>query len=224
MISVIVPVHSRASNLQSIKKSIASSFSSVELIIVINNKDLVDTIVPTDSCEKVIVSDRKGRGYAFVKGAQEARGDIMLLLHSDTMLPSKWDETIAKVMGDGRIVGGAFSLSYDMPSLYLKMLVLVSDLFIRLTGEVWGDRAIFVRSEILRQCLTDIDVPLFEDVRLLKYMRKCGGIIMLKEKVVTSADSFRKYGIIGYCWRIVVCRMWYAFGGDPQRIYNYYYS
>jgi glycosyltransferase involved in cell wall biosynthesis len=223
-ISVIVPIHDKAPKLQAIKESIAASSYPVELIIVVNEKDPIVWNAPTLSHERVIISKRVGRGYAFVKGAEKALGKITLLLHSDTVLPQKWDDAIMKAIGDGRIIGGAFSLSYDVPSLYLKTMIRVSDLFIRLTGEIWGDRAIFIRSDILRQCLAAIDVPLFEDVRLSKCMRDRGEVAVLKENVVTGADNFRKNGMIGHHWRVVKCRLWYALGGDPRDIYEYYYS
>jgi len=173
-ISVIVPIYTKAPRLQAIKESIVASSYPVELIIVVNEKSRVSWIAPTLSRERIVISERVGRGYAFAKGAEKARGEITLLLHSDTILPQKWDDAIMKAMSDERIIGGAFSLSYDVPSLYLKTMIRASDLFIRLTGEIWGDRAIFIRSDILRQCLAVIDVPLFEDVRLSKCMRDWG--------------------------------------------------
>ena len=165
-----------------------------------------------------------GRGGAFVRGAQEVEGDVVLLLHSDTVHPLKWDEAIARALEDGQIVGGAFSLSYDVSSLYLKLLIFMSNAFVRLTGEMWGDRAIFVRTEVLQQCLTLMDVPLLEDVRLSKCMNGCGKAIVLREKVVTSADGFRREGMVRHAWRALKCRLWYALGGDLERMYEYYYS
>jgi glycosyltransferase involved in cell wall biosynthesis len=223
-ISVIVPVHGNASKLQAIMDSIASSSSRVELIIVIDNKELVGKIPPTDSRARVVVSTKIGRGHAFVKGARGARGDIVLLLHSDTVLPSKWDEAILKAMADRRIVGGAFSLSYDVHNRYLELMSQISDLFARLTGEVWGDRAIFVRGEVLGRCLDAMEIPLMEDVRLSRCMRRCGGIVVLKDRVITSADNFRRNGMLGHHWRVLMCRFWYAMGRDPQRLFEYYYS
>ena len=51
-----------------------------------------------------------------------------------------------------------------------------------------------------------------------------GEIVVLKEKVITGADNFRKNGMIGHHWRVVRSRLWYALGGDPEDIYEYYYS
>jgi len=223
-ISVVVPVHRKISRLSEIRKVIYYSPQTVELIIVINNNELEEVIKPENSFEKVVISEKIGRGYAFIKGIMEAQEDIVLLLHSDTLLPKNWDKAIKNALENDQIVGGGFSMSFDRHSYYLKLLVYLSYIRFRLTGEISGDRAIFARSEILKKCLCVMDVPLFEDVRLSKFMRKFGSTIILKEKVVTSADSFRKNGMLGHLWRIVKCRLLYVLGVDLEKIYQYYYS
>lgn len=219
-----MPVHRKDSRLSAIRESVVPASTPIELIIVINNKKLVGTIRSEGPRERVVVSDRMGRGYAFVRGVMEARGDIVLLLHSDTVLPSKWDGAITHALDSGRASFGAFSLSYDIPSLYLKTLILLSDIFFHLTGEIWGDRAIFARSEILRQCVKVMDVPLLEDVRLSECLRRKGRTIVLKEKVVTSAEGFLTKGMFRHAWRALKCRLLYALGASPQLMYDYYYE
>lgn len=224
LISVIVPIHRGDSKLQAIREAIAPSSTPTELIIVINNKELEGTIRPEGPNERVVVSERMGRGHAFVRGTIESSGDVVILLHSDTVLPPKWDSAIAKALDDDGAVGGAFSLSYDIPSLYLRALIFMSDLFTRLSGEVWGDRAIFARREALEGCLAAMDVPLLEDVRLSKCMRGRGKVIVLKEKVVTSAEGFMTQGRVRHAWKALRCRLLYALGASPQRLFDYYYK
>jgi hypothetical protein len=89
---------------------------------------------------------------------------------------------------------------------------------------MWGDRALFARTADLRECLPALDVPLFEDVRLSKALRKRGKLVLLDETVVTSAEHFRRNGPLTQSLRIFKARLWYALGGDTQRIYDYYYS
>jgi glycosyltransferase involved in cell wall biosynthesis len=203
---------------------IARSSRTVELILVINNKELGEVITPENAVEKVVVSERTGRGFAFIEGIAQAQGDVVLLLHSDTLLPNEWDAAIENALNNDRVVGGGFSLAFDSDSLYLKLLAYVADIRFHLTGEMMGDRAIFARSEILRKCLPVMDVPIFEDVRLSRRMRTYGATTLLKDHVVTSADAFRKNGMFRHLWRIVQSRLWYALGVDLERIFRYYYS
>jgi cellulose synthase/poly-beta-1,6-N-acetylglucosamine synthase-like glycosyltransferase len=171
----------------------------------------------------VVVSERRGRGHALVRGAKEAGGDIVLFLHSDTILPSGWDREFRGILEDDRVVGGGFSLSFDSPDIKMRALAMLSDLWLRMTGHVWGDRAMFVRAEALRDAVGAMDVPIFEDVRLSQQMRGMGMVVISPLKVVTSGEAFRRNGVLRQLWTIVKCHYWYIIGWDPVMIFERYY-
>lgn len=224
VISVIVPVHEDTTKLMQIRKSVRSSTVTAELIIVLNRPDLVDKITAEGRFEKVVHASRVGRGYAFAEGARLAKGEISLLLHSDTHLPDTWDSAIVKAMSDPKTSGGAFSRSFDDSSAYLRLLLPLGSFFTWMLGDVWGDRGVFLRTQILLECLPALDVPIMEDVRLGRCIRDHGRVRLLRERVITSADAFRKYGKIRHTIRFLKCRVWYALGGDLDQIFDYYYS
>ena len=221
---MITPVHSRQHKLGEIRKSLDSATIPIELIIVLNNSKLVHHIRPNTCEEIVVVCSRRGRGYPFLKGIYEAKGNISLLLHSDTVLPPGWDTAILTALEDDRVVGGGFSLSYENSTPSLEIVSWLSNLWVWLSGELYGDRAIFVRSNTLKQCLAALKVPIFEDLRLKQCMQKQGETVLLGQKVKTSAEKYRKYGLLGYILRIWLVRIWYTLGTDLRRIYAAYYS
>jgi uncharacterized protein len=220
-ISVVVPVHRADLPLQQIQDTVVAR-DGVELIIVLNGEAVGLAVPPMDK-QQVISSPRRGRGYALVKGAEAAHGEAALFLHSDTALPDSWETEVRRILGDGRVAGGAFSLSFDTPLHSMKAMALLSDLWLAITGHVWGDRAMFVRSEVLQQCISQMEVPIFEDVRLSRQLRRRGRVEISPEKVVTSWDAFRRHGVLGHLWVIVKCHYWYLIGWEPQRIYERYY-
>ena len=224
LISVVIPIHSRKHSLDQIRKVLHSTNKPIQIILVVNNPDLNDQIIPQKSNELVLISSRKGRGFAFLKGIECVTGNITMLLHSDTIPPRGWDQAIISALEDPQVVGGGFSLSYDTPNPYLEVISWVGNQWSRISGVLYGDRALFVRSHILRRCLSFLEVPLFEDLRLARCMRKHGRVVILKEKVETSAEKYRKHGYIQYIGRIWFCQTWYTLGGSPFQIYNFYYS
>ncbi|MHA2386706.1 MAG: hypothetical protein ACXAEE_10910, partial [Candidatus Thorarchaeota archaeon] len=117
-----------------------------------------------------------------------------------------------------------FSMAYETSDPFLEFICWFSNQWARLTGEIYGDRGMFIRSHILRRCSSVLEVPLFEDMRLAQCMRDHGRVVLLNEKVVTSAEGYRKHGMWQYIGRVWRSRIWYALGVSTFRIYDYYYS
>lgn len=224
IISVIVPVVADRPELGQIRNAVASGTVPSELILVVPTSSQFAPLGGQGENEKVVSSAKGGRGASFVSGIVSAKGEVALLLHSDTLLPEGWDRAIIRALDNRGVVGGAFSRDFDDPSVFFKVVSVVGWLLAHTVHEVWGDRAIFVRTELLRRWTADLDIPLFEDVVLSEHMRSAGRIVFLKERVTTSADAFRRNGKLGHFWRIIRSRAWYSFGGDPQLICSYYYS
>ena len=222
--SVIIPVHRESPGIAEVKRAVHAARSPLELLMVLNDPSLASSITSEGPSEKVVHCGRRGRGYAMLHGVRMAQGEFVLLLHSDTVLPAGWDAAILRAMEDPRVAGGGFHMTFDKSSPWLDFIVRFSDMQVRLGLAMWGDRAAFARAAVLKQCLQSLDVPLFEDVRMSKALRRHGRLAFLDERVVTSAEHFRRNGQYRQTGRIIAARTWYAFGGDPGRIYDYYYS
>ncbi|MFW9909373.1 MAG: glycosyltransferase [Candidatus Thorarchaeota archaeon] len=224
MISVVSPFHTRNHKLPQIRKALSSASVPIQFILVLNNPELANSIKSENSNELIVVAPRKGRGFAFLEGIKKAAGSIILLLHSDTVLPEGWDQAILNAMKDANVVGGGFSLTYNTPRPYLELGIWVMNQWFRISGELFGDRAIFIRFQVLKRCLSILEVPLFEDLRLAQCMHKFGRVVLLSEKVETSAKKLSDLGFLRYFGNFPLCRLWYALGGSPSHIYNAYYS
>ncbi|MHA1905189.1 MAG: glycosyltransferase [Candidatus Thorarchaeota archaeon] len=223
LISVIIPFHSTNHKLPQIRKALSSATASIQSILVLSNPELAKNISPENSSELVVVAPRKGRGFAFLEGIANVTGTITMLLHSDTIPPHGWDQAILAAMKDTNVVGGGFSLAYALLKPHLELGNWILNQWFRISGELYGDRAMFIRSHILRRCLQVLEVPLFEDLRLTQCMHNYGRVVLLKEKVETSPASFRKIGLLRYIGNFWLCRFWYALGGSPFQIYDAYY-
>ena len=224
MISVVTPIHSSKHRIPQIRRALSTAKVPIQFIMVLDNPELQTKITPKTSNEHVVVSPRTGRGFAFLQGLKRIAGSITLFLHSDTIPPPNWDQAILTALQNPRVVGGGFSLSYDTPTPSYDLVIWAVNMVFRVSKEFYGDRAIFIRSDILRRCMHVLEVPLFEDVRLVKCMQNHGRVKLLKEKVITSTEAFRQQGFIRYLTKYLLCRSWYALGGSPFKIFNVYYS
>jgi glycosyltransferase involved in cell wall biosynthesis len=222
MISVIIPVHKECLQLALLRKMVNVE-KGAELIFVVQNQIPFYPEKNTDN-EFFVFSDKKGRGNNLMLGLNMAQGDIIFIVHADTILPDNWYETITACMKKEGAVGGGFHLKFDKTNNFLNLLIWLSDCLYYFTGEMWGDRAIFIRSDLIKVNTEVINVPIMEDVRLSRFMRKTGKVKMLKECIVTSSDTFLRRGIFMHTYKILRCRLLYAFGADLNKIYDSYYS
>jgi glycosyltransferase involved in cell wall biosynthesis len=221
-ISVVVPLHASVENVKVIRAMVGTASAAVEAIYVVDTM-LREAMPPAEDDETIIFFENRGRGYNFKEGAQYARGDVIVFLHADTELPGGWDDAIQEALRDDQVIGGAFSLRFNPDSLFLRLVVTGSNMLIRLVGRYSGDRAIFIRAQLMQEHLDVLDVPLMEDTELSIFMRQHGETVLLPEEVVTSAATFIQHGLIHNTLRIIKCSLWYAVGGDLQDIYDYYY-
>lgn len=222
-ISVIVPIHIKNDKIDEVRKSIFYATTPIEVIYVVE-KNLSDIFIKTDSFEKIVKIENKGRGFIFIEGIRNSKGKIILFLHSDTILPDSWDKSIRKSFENEKVVGGGFKLKFDVNNAYLNFAIKLLTFRATPLKILSGDRGLFVRSSLIKDNISLLEVPIMEDMELSNLMRKNGNITILNENIITSADAFIKNGVLRQAKKILICFLWYRIGGNLQKIYNYYYS
>jgi len=224
LISVVVPMHKTQKDFSKVRQQLHLATTQIEIIYVIDEEIVEDILPTTTSNEHIIRIHNLGRGYMLKEGSRHIKGDIIMFLHSDTILPKDWDIIIRCALEDKRVIGGGFSLKFDIDNLYLTLSLKITTILVKSRKILSGDRAIFLRSKPFQNDMPDLEVPIMEDINLSHWMRKLGKVILLKEPVLTSSDAFVKNGLIHQTWKIIKCMFWYKVGGNLQEIYSYYYS
>ncbi len=223
MISIIIPTLGDGELLDTIRLQIAKSQIVCEVLICIPRPNSARLAIHHPS-ERIIQTEKKGRGHQIYAGTREAVGRFLLLLHDDTILPNGWDIILQQMIEKEEIVGGGFKLRFDQPSFRYRALAAFADPYYKLTGEIWGDRALFVRRKSIQDELSILDVPLMEDVILSKWMQKNGRVVLIQDPIITSTKRFRGQGFWRHIGRILFCRFLFSLGISPDRIYRIYYS
>jgi rSAM/selenodomain-associated transferase 2 len=194
MISVIIPTLNEERVIGSSLRSLLSCDGEFE-IIVADGGSTDKTLDVTGGCPGVrhVVSE-KGRGAQMNAGASAARGDILLFLHADTLLPRCAFQRITAAMADRSVVGGCFRLSFDLQSFLLKGFSLVAGInHILFT---YGDQGLFMAARTFNAIGGYKSIPIMEDVEIQRRLRPRGRFVKLDVPVVTSARRFIRRGII----------------------------
>ena len=165
----------------------------------------------------------RGRARQMNAGAAVASGDILLFLHADTRLPDNAFQKISSAMGQGRYVAGAFELGIDSSSLAIKIIARTAAWRSRLTRIPYGDQAIFIGRNYFHKIGCFKDIPLMEDVELMRRIKRMGDkICILRDRVSTSPRRWEQEGVIYCSLRNVIILTLYYMGVSPDRLARYY--
>jgi rSAM/selenodomain-associated transferase 2 len=164
---------------------------------------------------------RKGRGHQLDFGARAATGEVLWFLHADTLITPEAADALRRVAGDQSIKSGNFRLIFDGQSAAAKCMTRIY-CYLRLIGLCYGDSGFFVRADVYRQVGGFKDVPIFEDLDLLRRLKKVGPFIRLPATITTSSRRVEGLGL----WRAFTCwtflQVLYWLGVDPRRLGNLY--
>lgn len=164
------------------------------------------------------IAPKRGRAHQMNEGALMAKGDILLFLHADTLVPKHWDELLKK----GGIVG-AFGLSIATSNLVLKCIEKMANLRTSLTCIPYGDQAQFFEALFFRQLGGYAPIPLMEDIEIMKRVKAKGEkITLLDAKVITSPRRWEKEGIFYTTLRNRIISLLYFLGISPTLLKKYY--
>jgi hypothetical protein len=92
----------------------------------------------------------------------------------------------------------------------------------RLAGLPYGDQALFVRSRTLTEIGGVPQVPIMEDLDLVRGMRARGRLVLLPLPVRTSARRYRARGVLRTWWRNALALAAWRLGVDRERVAAWY--
>ena len=223
-LSVIIPVLDEREQINSVIEHLRGLPGSESCeIIVVDGDPGAGTIGAIKEGGIVTITCEKGRGRQMNAGADVAKGDMLIFLHADTRLPDRAFEKVAQVLEDERYVAGAFDLSIDSDRLILKYIAARARLRSRLNRIPYGDQAIFMRKSYFEEIGRFKEIPIMEDIELMRRIRRRGDrICILPDRVKASARRWEKEGAIYATVRNQVLVALYYLGVSPEKLARFY--
>ncbi len=222
--SIIIPVINEEAVINSALDHVGNirAGASVEIIVVDGDPEGSTIRAIRDGHVKTAVGKR-GRGRQMNRGAALARGDILIFLHADTRLPSGAFGFIDRALRDPARPAGAFDLSIANRRPVYRMLAGIASCRSRLTRIPYGDQAFFFRRDYFHAMGGFSDIPLMEDVEIMRRLKRRGaGIAIIDRPVTTSARRWEKEGIIKCTLRNWLLISLYLAGASPERLAKFY--
>jgi rSAM/selenodomain-associated transferase 2 len=223
-ISVIIPVMNESRGINDVIAHLRSqaTVDSVE-IIVVDGDPAGSTIKAISHPGIVRAIAGRGRSIQMNCGAARAASDILLFLHADTFLPRNAFTSIREVFRAAECNAGCFSLGIRSPRKIFRLTERYVALRTRITRIPFGDQAIFIRKEYFERIGGYREVPIMEDVDLMRRIRGRGDVIsIIPGKVMTSARRWEQEGVLCTTLRNWMLQSLYCMGVPLSKLAKFY--
>jgi rSAM/selenodomain-associated transferase 2 len=217
-ISVIIPTLNEEANLPRTLDSLPP-----EAEVVISDGRSRDHTVDIAKKRGVrVVEGSPGRGIQMNRGVASSTGAVLLFLHADCVIGPKAFETMRSALRNPQVVGGSFRLRISNPNRRHRLLAFGSNLRAR-WGLPYGDQAIFTRRSTFDAVGGYSEIPIMEDVELVRRLRRHGKLVVIEETVTTGTRHWDTLGSGATTLLNWVAISLYFLGVSPSRIAPVYH-
>lgn len=227
VLSIIIPVYNEQQNLIKLLSFLNEQANKLPIEIIVSNspESIDESGMICKRFDKVTFFDavKKGRAAQMNAGAARAKGDILLFLHADIILPNDFYNQIVLAIKEGN-KAGFFAYQFDKKTLLLRINSSFTQKDSFFAGG--GDQCQFFTKETF-QALQGYNEEfcIMEDFEMIDKVRKHGiSFKIIQSKATVSArkydtNSWLKVNLInGYVF------LQYKFGVHPIKLRKTYKS
>jgi rSAM/selenodomain-associated transferase 2 len=226
MISIITPVLNEKGNIKPFFECLNNLKGDFELILV----DGGSTDGTLGEIERLkggfhhplnVLCASKGRANQMNRGADVAKGDILLFLHVDSQIEEDSLGFIEKRIAEGDIIGGGFTHSFSDPDFFFKLASAFGNFRTRTTKIFFGDFGIFIKKDIFEKMGGYDEIIFLEDVEFCKKAKGHGKLGQIDKMIVTSPRRYHSKGKIRLTVFFTLAVLLNIVGFRPRFLYRY---
>jgi rSAM/selenodomain-associated transferase 2 len=220
-LSIVIPTLNEA---RQIKQNVERALSLRPLqVIVADGQSEDDTADVACSAGAFVLLSPRGRGNQLNAGAMVASGDVLLFLHADCWLEPDATRQIELALANPKTVGGAFRQQIDHPGRVFRWLEWGNAARARWWKLPYGDQGIFLRRDVFVAVGGFAEVPLMEDVLLMRKLRRRHlPIALLDGPLHVDAQRWLSQGVVRQTIRNWLLLVGLRLGISPDRLAKFY--
>jgi hypothetical protein len=137
-------------------------------------------------------------------GAKQARGEWLLFLHADTVLPVDALQRLNEMETDQAIQAGGFMNRFSGDDWRLRLISFLDNFRCVRSRIIYGDQAIFIQRSLVEELGRFPHQPSLEDVAFCERLIKRTSPLILSPPVVTDARKFLNMGVFRSFLRVLL--------------------
>ncbi len=218
-LSIIIPALNEE---RQIARAIVSATSADAEIIVSDGGSRDRTVEMARSLGARIVSGDRGRAGQQNRGARAAKGEVLLFLHADTRLPPNHAAHVFEKLMDQHTILGAFRFSTDIHTPAMRWVSYWTNLRAGRLQLPYGDQGLFMHRADFFSAGGFPDVPIAEDLFLVRTMARQGRIAIAPAAAVTSGRRWQRLGVLQTSIINIIIAIGCLAGLSPDRLMPLY--
>jgi rSAM/selenodomain-associated transferase 2/rSAM/selenodomain-associated transferase 1 len=218
-VSVIIPTLNEQSRIYNI---VSSVLDEVLEVIVADGGSRDKTVELAHQAGASVLTVPHGRAAQLNTAALRARGDVLLFLHADTLLPETFYRNIIDAVKCQNVAIGAFRLGIDSDRMGIRFVEMLANLRSRLLKLPYGDQALFMAKNTFLRLGGFSNMTIMEDYELVQRLQRRGHIVTLDKQVLTSARRWIQLGVMRTSMINQLMVAGYRFGISPDRLAGFY--
>ncbi len=209
-LSIIIPVLNEEDKLANCVQAIVNQNYPTE-IIVVDGGSTDKTVERAQSfSQTTVIQAPPGRGIQIRAGIAKASGDIIMIVHADSLLRSQSINRVMTAMQHQLdAAGGSLSAEYEQPSLPYRFNEFLNNARTLLTGISFGDQAQFFRKEVIGDQFPNY--RLMEDIELSFLIKDKGALLFFSKGVISSTRGWKKRGYFKNFFQVIFLSGLYVF-------------
>ena len=222
--SIVVPVLYEEDTIAGLLEHIGGLDGAERCEVIVVDGDPAGGTIGTIQDDRVVtMTSPRWRSRQMNAGAAAARSATLIFLHADTLLPPGALSDIDAALSSDEIVGGAFRLRFDSDRFIYRVMSGFVTVRSRWNRLPYGDQAIFLRRGHFERIGGYSEIPLMEDVEIVRRVRRLGGRMKILDSFVrTSCRRLEAEGLARRVLQNYMISILYAAGVSPEKLVRFY--
>jgi len=222
LVSVIVPTLDEESALPRLLDHLAALDGRFEVIVADGgSSDATLALARAHPLAPAVVTAPRGRARQLNVAAATARGELLVFLHADSLLPSGAYAALIAAWRDPAFAGGNFALRFEGDDVFARTLTATYAAQRRL-GYFYGDSSIFARREAFEALGGFRELAVMDDYDFARRLGRHGRLACLPGPATTSSRRWRRLGVVRTVLSWVAIRWLFMLRVPPQRLAQLY--